>query len=594
MTVFISINPRRLSRCTFIHLNMHDLSSDGENYFGDVDRSLGDERRAFEEEHERQRGEIQHLHDEIKDKDKQLERQRDVIQQQLDKNEQQQSEIEDKDEQLEQKTQEVNELQLQLYQKDYQLHLANGDTDPLAIARKLSKSGTDPLAMARKLCTPWSSLSSPLSRLTDPTFLPFSQAKLAVEKNLKAEWAEDLESDGIADFLVGNELSESGADEHLTMQRASHQTLLSPLSAGSSHNKKRRLNSDSSDFIEEGQFDAEPAITATTQSSVGLDRKTADPNKDAWEDTNNADFTAIGDSPPASDSFNSELRLNDSPVMRSSTSRLNRFIPPIANSPSSCHKRKYDGLPDVLSSARPTSKEARRHSAPLNGLTPREVRGVQELAEAANDIETPESSTDRSSSLDSDAYDSWSASWSTTASDTDERVHQPSPSPDVASLIPRFPFKVFLGTFLDDNDTSTAQTIEFDDLSVEFRQAVIEHTEGWVEKGLEKWKSWDRVVNPHNECVYHKAFSIGTCYWTAIYPRFYTCMTCANMRRMCFKRHGDEVWLLPLPPQVDGDAELGTLGSFVIQHHERKASTKEHRNVWEQDRGEAFSKKADK
>lgn len=114
------------------------------------------------------------------------------------------------------------------------------------------------------------------------------------------------------------------------------------------------------------------------------------------------------------------------------------------------------------------------------------------------------------------------------------------PSPDTGSLIAHFPFKVFLGTFLDDNDTSTAQTIEFDDLSVEFWQAVVKHTEGLVEMGPEIDKSWDRVVNPHNECVYHKAFGIETCYWTAIYPRFYTCMTCANQRRM----YVHDVWEL--------------------------------------------------
>lgn len=70
-------------------------------------------------------------------------------------------------------------------------------------------------------------------------------------------------------------------------------------------------------------------------------------------------------------------------------------------------------------------------------------------------------------------------------------------------------------------------------------------------------------------------------------------MTCANQRRMCFKKHGDEVWLLPLPGQVDGGAGLGTLGSFVIQHHAKKASTKEHRHVWEEDRGEASCEKVD-
>ncbi|GAB1736919.1 hypothetical protein NU219Hw_g289t1 [Hortaea werneckii] len=241
-----------------------------------------------------------------------------------------------------------------------------------------------------------------------------------------------------------------------------------------------------------------------------------------------------------------------------------------------------------------TSRIARDRSAPLPGFLPHETRISDDGTNAADDFELLRSSSDSSRSPDRDANDSWSPSWATNESDTDEILFQPSPSSDTGSLTPHFPFKVFLGTFLDDNDTNTAETIEFDNLSVEFRQAVVEHTKGWVEEGLERWKSWDRVVVPHNECVYHKAFGIGTCHWTSIYPRFYTCMTCANQRRLCFKKHGDEVWLLPLPPEVDEDADLGTLGSFVIQHEEGKASTKETRYVWEKVRGEASYKKANR
>lgn len=221
------------------------------------------------------------------------------------------------------------------------------------------------------------------------------------------------------------------------------------------------------------------------------------------------------------------------------------------------------------------------------------MRGSDGRRYAASDTEVLRSSSDSPPSPDSDAHNFLGASRATDASETEGRVFQTSPSPDSASLTPHFPFKVFLGTFLDNNDTSTAQTIDFNDLSVEFQQAVVEHTEGWLEEGLGRWPSWDHVVNPHNECVYQKAHGFGSCYWTVNYPRFYTCMTCANQRRMCFKKHGDEVWLLPLPGQVDGGAGLGTLGSFVIQHHAKKASTKEHRHVWEEDRGEASCEKVD-
>ncbi|KAI7267194.1 hypothetical protein KC345_g8004 [Hortaea werneckii] len=243
--------------------------------------------------------------------------------------------------------------------------------------------------------------------------------------------------------------------------------------------------------------------------------------------------------------------------------------------------------------AKTTSAVAHHRPAPLNGVSPHKTRSSDGHTNATDDIEVLRSSSDSSSPRESDAYDSWSVSWATDASDTDGMLLQPSPSPDPANLTPHFPFKVFLGTFLDDSDTSTAQTIDFDDLSMDFRQAVVEHTEGWVEEGLENWPSWDHVVNPHNECVYQKASGKGLCYWTVMYPKFCTCMTCANERRMCFKKHGDEVWLLPLPPQVSGNAELGTLGSFVIQHHAEKASTKEHRHVWEKDKGKPSCEKVD-
>ncbi|GAB1733823.1 hypothetical protein NU195Hw_g8997t1 [Hortaea werneckii] len=251
-----------------------------------------------------------------------------------------------------------------------------------------------------------------------------------------------------------------------------------------------------------------------------------------------------------------------------------------------------EGDNSAVSYAETSSRLAHHRPTPLIGDSPHEMRSSHGRTNAADRFEVLRS--DGSSSPDSGAHNSLGASWAADASETDEIMFEPSASPDPASITPHFPFKVFLGTFLDDNDTSTAQTIDFDDLSVEFRQAVVEHTEGWVEKGLGKWPSWDHVVKPHNECVYQKAHGFGSCYWTTIYPRFYTCMTCANQRRMCFKKHGDEVWLLPLPPEVDGNAELGTLGSFVIQHEEGKASTKEKRHLWEEERGEGSRKQANR
>lgn len=164
-----------------------------------------------------------------------------------------------------------------------------------------------------------------------------------------------------------------------------------------------------------------------------------------------------------------------------------------------------EGGNSAVSDADTTSRVAHHRPAPLTRFSPHEKRSSDGRTNAADDNEVLGSSSDSSWSPDSDAYDSWSAPGATNESITDEIVLQPSPSPGTGSLIPHFPYKVFLVTFLDDNDTSTAQTIEFDDISVEYRQAVVEHTEGLVERGLEKWKSWDRVVNPHNKCVYQKA-----------------------------------------------------------------------------------------
>ncbi|KAI7294212.1 hypothetical protein KC343_g131 [Hortaea werneckii] len=174
-----------------------------------------------------------------------------------------------------------------------------------------------------------------------------------------------------------------------------------------------------------------------------------------------------------------------------------------------------------------------------------------------------------SPAADSDGNDSWSPSWASETSETSTP----------------FPFKVFLGSFRDENDPSTAIVVDHNSVSPELLQAVIEQTRTWPKVAASKHKlTWAQVENAPWQCVYNKAHNQGPCRWTKELPRFYTCMRCANTKRFCFRKHGDDVWLLPLPGSVDGGADVKSLGSFLITDGRGKAAMIEHRDVWFKDR----------
>lgn len=192
----------------------------------------------------------------------------------------------------------------------------------------------------------------------------------------------------------------------------------------------------------------------------------------------------------------------------------------------------------------------------------------------------------RALSTDVDESDSWSPSWADDHSNTDTGVSRSSRDSEALGLTPCFPFKVFLGTFRDDNDPDTADLLDFHSLSTEFQQALVEHVEEWPKIAIKKRGIWDVALTPRNQCVWMKVDKQSNCFWTKEKPRFYACMTCANMRRFCFTKHGDDIWLLPLPPGVDGGAHLGSIESFVISHEDLKATMKRHRDMWEKKRGD--------